>query len=545
RPKGKDAGDAKVPRPELEDLRVLAFEASAEKSDEKKLIDILEKDVSQKMRNIALKALHRRGSKRIGELATKVFERVDVPGMTRSEAAKILAEMQGSKLADAFVKLSKKQAVTPEDLRKTMAQLLGAMRDKAVDQKLEKLVGKGATHEKIFALWATLHLDDPKLVVKIRKGLTDKDPEVRRETALVLAARKDKASLPELNKWLDKPKDPGDLRYLIEAIGALEGRSSAWAKRLEAYVKGEDRDVRNAALVQIARTEAKGFLEFLREALVHRDWSTRHVAITALAETRNKEAIPLLIDALPRETGRLQIAVADALWSLSGQPFEKSLAAWRAWWEKEGKTFEVPTASELDKLRREREERRLKETTVVAKFFGVGITSQRVIFILDVSGSMVEPVLGRYEGKREATRLEVAKRELLESIAALDPNALFNILVFSSGVERWAKEDIGGLTKKTREQAKVWIERLGAGGGTNLYDAVQEAFKDPDVDTIYILSDGEPTAGAVTDPARIRADVARWNEHRKIVIHTVAVGGSLQVLEHIAHDAGGRYVTFR
>ncbi|MCB9918210.1 MAG: HEAT repeat domain-containing protein [Planctomycetes bacterium] len=544
--KGAKRGKDDPPdRPELEDIRVVAFEAVAEKVEEKDLIDILEKDTSQKMRNVALKALHRKGSKRVAELATKMFERVDVPGMTRSEAAKILAELQGAKLANAFLKLAKKKAVTPEDLRRTMASLLGDMKDKSVDQKLVKLIGRGAPYEKVFALWATMHIDDPKLVEKIRKGLADKDAEVRRETALVLAERGDKDSLEELYKMLDKPKEPADVRFVIEAISKLEGRSAAWVKRLEAFVTDPDRDIRNAALEQLSKADAKGLLEYLKQGLIHKDWSTRYVAIDALRDSRNKEAVPLLIDALGRESGRLGIAVADALWSLTAQTFEQDAKAWRAWWDKEGKSFEVPTAAELEKAATERELKRLKETTVVAKFFGVEITSQRVIFILDVSGSMVEPVLGRYEGKREATRLEVAKRELLAAIESLAGNALFNIFVFSSGVERWAKEDIGGMTKKTREQAKVWIDRLGAGGGTNLYDAVKEAFDDPDVDTIYLLSDGEPTAGEVTDPAQIRDDVKRWNEHRKIVIHTVAVGGSLQILEHLALDSGGKYVTFR
>ena len=63
-----------------------------------------------------------------------------------------------------------------------------------------------------------------------------------------------------------------------------------------------------------------------------------------------------------------------------------------------------------------------------------------------------------------------------------------------------------------------------------------------DVDTIVILSDGEPTVGPVTQPAMIRADVARWNEHRGIKIHTVSVGGSLEVLEWLAEDHGGKHV---
>ena len=74
---------------------------------------------------------------------------------------------------------------------------------------------------------------------------------------------------------------------------------------------------------------------------------------------------------------------------------------------------------------------------------------------------------------------------------------------------------------------------------------MRESFADPDVDTIFILSDGEPTAGDVLDPFRIREDVARWNRHRHIKLHTIAIGGNLEVLEWLAKDAGGTYRQMR
>ncbi len=69
------------------------------------------------------------------------------------------------------------------------------------------------------------------------------------------------------------------------------------------------------------------------------------------------------------------------------------------------------------------------------------------------------------------------------------------------------------------------------------------AFKDADVDTMYVLSDGEPFGGT-DDPHRIRTDVKFWNRHRRIKIHTIAIaiGGSLNILEWLAKDSGGRHV---
>lgn len=541
----KGAASDDVPRPELEAIRVIAFEAAADKLPEATLIEVLQDDKSKKMRHVALEALHATGSKKTESLALKLFERVDEPGMTRTQAAEILASLRGAKLSSAFIKLAKKKAVTPDDLRRAMARLIVDMNDKTTNAKVAKLVGRGAPHEKIFAIYATMHLDDAKLLKKIRKGLSDRSFDVRRATARSLVERGDEESIPDLMKMLDKAKAPEDRRIAIESISAFKKNDAEWRKRLVEFAASKERDVRNGALEVLAALDKKVYVPLFVSALQHPDWTTRLLAIESLEKMRRKEGVEGLVDCLAREQGRLKIAAADALWSLTGKEYEKNASLWRTWWDAEGKGFEVLTSAELNEATEARELRRLKETTVAAQFFGIKITSHRVLFVLDVSGSMVEMVQGRYEGGREATRLEVAKRELLQCIESLEPEALFNIFVFSGGVERWAKENIGGLTKQTREQAKTWIERLGAGGATNIYDALKMAFDDPDVDTIYLLSDGEPTAGAITDPARIREDVKFWNEHRKIKIHAIAIGGSLQVLEHLAKDSGGRYVTFR
>ena len=84
--------------------------------------------------------------------------------------------------------------------------------------------------------------------------------------------------------------------------------------------------------------------------------------------------------------------------------------------------------------------------------------------------------------------------------------------------------------------------QLGAAGGTNLYGSLEFAFEDPDVDTIFLLSDGEPSVGDVIDPQLIREVVAERNETRGVVINTIAIGADLEVLEWLAEDSGGTHV---
>ena len=47
------------------------------------------------------------------------------------------------------------------------------------------------------------------------------------------------------------------------------------------------------------------------------------------------------------------------------------------------------------------------------------------------------------------------------------------------------------------------------------------------------------------DPFRIRQEVRFWNEHRHVVIHTVAIGGNFEILEWLAKDSGGSHTKFR
>ena len=79
------------------------------------------------------------------------------------------------------------------------------------------------------------------------------------------------------------------------------------------------------------------------------------------------------------------------------------------------------------------------------------------------------------------------------------------------------------------------------GGGTNIYDALMAAFVDERVDTIYLLSDGDPSAGSVIDPALIRTRIARFNRARKVQIHCIALGADNALLKGLAADSGGEY----
>lgn len=544
--KQQKGDDGKILPPEHNTIRLLAFEGLLSQLSESELVQTLKREYDPKIRRRALDSMERRRMSKTADMANWLLQRVDYPGADRAAAARILLEDRGSKAVATFLKLAKKRDVTQADLREEMARLIANYPDEKVRKKVARLIGKGKPHEKIFALQATIKNSDEKVLKAVRKQLNDKDAGVRRAAAHALGVRRDRASIDLLRAMKVGPKSTSDVLAALEALNEIEGPVSRWLKELRGYADSEDREVRNAALAVLGDARDKRHLDVMLAALEHQDWSTRLLAVEGLANMRQAAAVGNLVERLAKEGGRLKKRVADALWRLTAQPFEEDEDKWARWWQTAKKDFRVATEKELDKAEAARERRRLTQrTTSKAKFFGIKVESHRVIFVLDVSGSMLESMYGRKVGGRGAARIDVAKNELTQAVENLDAGALFNIYAFSSGVERWLDQGIGTASVKDRQEALTWIERLGAAGGTNLYDSVRQAFQDKDVDTIFILSDGEPTTGEVIDPHRIREDVARWNRHRGIKINTIAIGGNLEVLEWLAKDAGGTYRQMR
>jgi hypothetical protein len=255
--------------------------------------------------------------------------------------------------------------------------------------------------------------------------------------------------------------------------------------------------------------------------------------------------VTAIVARMPQEEGRMSSEFAQALWRLTGQPFREDAKAWANWWAASKDSFQLLSEADLATVRSGEEEYRLRQTTrVKSEFFGIKIISRRVMFILDVSGSMEEKLDEQYQGRGGWTRMEVARDEMKRCLEKLDSGAFFNVMIFSSGVEKWTDGALVPCDDAHRAQALAYVDKLLAFGGTNLYDSLKEAFADPEVDTIFVMSDGEPSAGEVVEPFLIREHVAQWNENRRVVINTIAVGGRLNILEWLAEDSGGTHVKF-
>ena len=543
--KGADEEEPELMVHSVPKIRAMAFERIATTMTIPKIIEAT-KDKQWRIRMLAVDALNQKDPQKVISFAEDSLGKNTHTGTERAAAAAVLVERQGMKAAGELLDIAGKSPdVVKNELRFAIADLLADLGDDKFKAKLAKLVGKGNAHDKLFALRVNAQNMDEKVTKAMRKGLKDKNRDVKLETIRMLGERKDTESLAAIRKAMGKEKkDKEALAVYLQAIGNIEGNDKEFIGELNGYVSSENRDLRNTAIELLAKISGKKHVEVFETALTHEQWDTRLSALRALEETRNRDSVGKIIEQMKNEGGRLLHEFAETLFNLTGQPYGKSFGGWESWWKNEGKGLDLISASEHRKRTREEEDRRLKKRSK-ASFFGIKIISKRVIFIIDISGSMNDPLRTRYVNQSTGeTRMSVAIRELQKSIDSLDRGALFNIIPFSSDFILWLDEGVAGSDQKTRDEAKEFAGKLGANGGTNIYGAVKAAFRDEQVDTIFILSDGEPSVGEELDPTVIRDHIAEWNKHRQIEIHCVAVGGGLQLLEWIAEDSGGNYVKF-
>ncbi|MHC5082307.1 MAG: VWA domain-containing protein, partial [Planctomycetota bacterium] len=122
----------------------------------------------------------------------------------------------------------------------------------------------------------------------------------------------------------------------------------------------------------------------------------------------------------------------------------------------------------------------------------------------------------------------------------------FNIVTFGSDVKQWQKFVIPAMPPNKQEACKFTDEQKPL-GGTNMYDALKLAFKDRNADTFYVLSDGAPTAGEVTDTEQLLEWVRSQNSVRQVVIHTISAGEltSNDFLKRMAEENGGKSVELK
>jgi hypothetical protein len=300
--------------------------------------------------------------------------------------------------------------------------------------------------------------------------------------------------------------------------------------------------------------------------LLQRDqvWQVRSAAAFALAGMKCKPVVPVLIAGLDSELVRkkdpwaMDVRLHRLLEGLTGPSVvQGDIRPWQEFWRREGPGFRVA------KQRAPGEEP--PRANKYERFFDLQIESDRLLFVLDFSGSMAEPVQlqARTTGARPGqptTKAELVVSEIKKLVLSLPDGAMINLIVFSDDVRVWREERgrpaLVKLDDETRDDLLGnFLDSLRPAGPTNLYGALAKALEfggrglfdryyGTGFDTLYVISDGAPTAGEVTDKDEIRRRVRAANGLRKIAIHCVTFGdkNDTDFLRPMAQENGGRHI---
>jgi HEAT repeat protein len=478
---------------------------------------------------------------------------------------------------------------TPVYLRMKAADALKACDGPETVKFVLSKLGQGTPVDRMWMLHLARGLTSPEIHKAIlAKGLTDEDADIRRDALQALVAHKHAPALPAFKKILEAGKDR---ELLVPALTAasemIQGTPewTEWEARLKEMVRGKNEELRRASLAVLAGTKDVSHLELFLEMLSHPDWTTRAIAIGFLEKSGSKKAVGAIIEQMrnePADTRMLGECRATLERLSGGMNFGDKVDDWATWWKNNEETFQFPKKSGAGRTSGPRPR---SGTSVPVEYYGIEVESLRVCFILDISGSMTTAMKDGDAGGTQ--RIDAAKRELGKIIDTLPAGSLFNVISFADNVEAWL-DHVGALPsgvqgkptggvrggpttgdardkekekdrgkgdaqrkKEAEEQKKLddalrakahgYIKGLKAEGGTNIHDALELAFEDPGIDTIFFLTDGVPTAGREVDPELIRAAVKRWNAVRKVKLNTIAVGTPSPLIRQLAADNGGEY----
>lgn len=203
-------------------------------------------------------------------------------------------------------------------------------------------------------------------------------------------------------------------------------------------------------------------------------------------------------------------------------------------------------------------------------YYGIDTRGQNVVFLIDVSGSMMgrsegpaedqiraevisrgtDQVAGWVGGRagtflrgqaREAlTALAGAQRELVPSIRGLSSDSRFNVISFGASIDAWW-DRLVPADESARDDAVRFVRGLDANGGTPARAALERGFEFDDVEMIFFLSDGIPTDAS---GSAILRRVTELNAGRGVVVNTIGLGDHLdeQFMRDLARSTGGIYV---
>ncbi len=442
--------------------------------------------------------------------AKKAAADADLARLAKDMSAREKANLD---LAGQLAALKKLQASTAADLAKRREEK--DLLEKDV-QGLKKL-NTAAADELARRLKDLRRLEDLIAAVRTKNG--EADASIARLTKDLAGRQQDQRDMAEhLAKLLALQarttaaltRRTGEKRKLEEVLDDLKTTHEKTETKL-AKLTEEQRDLLKAlAALKTQNTETKDDLR--KKTLEVRDLEAALASLKSLKATADKRltdseaAAKRLRDLLADSEARaatLEKDVADRVKALAAA--DRTLAETRKKYFRQFSDLRV-TINDL-----ERDKRRLAgkitrfEELAEKRFAGIAMTGRRVIFLVDMSGSM-ELVDAKTAAPEKWAGVRTTLAKILGSLPDLEK---FQVICFSDklayplgGRGRWLDFD----PRTSVAAVKRELAAIKPRGGTDMYAAFAAAFgyREAGLDTIYVLSDGLPNLGAGLTAAQAR-----------------------------------------
>jgi len=402
---------------------------------------------------------------------------------------------------------------------------------------------------------------DPEIAAFLRKhGTAASSGFVVANVVRVLGLRGDREAAPRLlslvehGHWLVRANAA---RALVR-IGALDA-GPALRARLAKETAPRTKIALLDALGSIGGKGAAPSLGLLTTELGAPAWQVRVAAAHALGRIGLMDAVPDLVSRMEVDGGRVREECYDALKRITRDDLGRNPKHWREWWNRRKGRPVAPPPPEEGASEAEGERATGTADPGEPTYYGIRVVSERVGFVLDVSQSMTtifRPTASLQRRlRRSATprpRIEFARDELIDAVTRLDPRASFNMWTFHDVVTRWKPSPVPA-TSTNRDRARSFLRALTPGQATNYYDALREVLGLPELglptpgfrptpDTVFFLTDGEPTVGEITDADELISWFREENRYARLRCHVIAFGDknlNFDLLAAMVESSGG------
>lgn len=329
-----------------------------------------------------------------------------------------------------------------------------------------------------------------------------------------------------LHEWLAKhPNCDDDALLFFADIHLPQTRGHLWS--LIEQARGEPAKWRQPQRIAMA-VKGLGHFEDNPEVVVTRVGALlasacphviRACAADALGGMKHPKAVDVLVPHV--EDDAIGPRVGRSLYRLTGQHFDQQPETqWRDWLKAAGGKidFKMHAATDFDNF--------LKMQALVKPddgqmnmntFYGIDVRGKGLLFILDVSGSMsIDDRINKLRGQMQ---------NILTIFASRPEATRYGIITFGDNIDSCFPRGIMDNSGENRRRATRFVERLEADGGTPMVEALTYAYNkvlpDANIDTIFFLSDGQPSDGTPQMVLDITRKIFQRHQTR---FNTISIG---------------------